>query len=120
MTNPGVILEINFSVLTKPWTLRVLHKKRYTKKRGQDSLATTLMHKRRIDVHENGLNIETVIHELVHAFTSELCITSCNEISSDDWEEFFSELMAKYGRDLLDLADMIMEKVKQESVVLNK
>lgn len=44
----------------------------------------------------------------MHAYCYELCITSCTKIKADDWEEFFSELMSKYGRELLDLADKIM------------
>jgi hypothetical protein len=105
------MIDIKFLVLGKEWTLRVLKKKRYKKKRGSDSVAITIMVKRRIDVHENGCSTETIVHELVHAYTYELCIASCSEITADDSEEFYAELVSKYGRELLELGDMIMAEI---------
>lgn len=69
------------------------------------------MYKRRIDLHQLGASLETINHELTHAFTHELCITSCSELSKDDVEEFYAELISKYGRQLLDLGDAIMAQI---------
>ena len=102
------MLIIKFPVLGKEWTLRVLEKKKYKKKRGNDSVGITIMVDRKIDIPSNGINIETVEHELLHAYRYELCVTSMNKIKADDWEEFYAEFTSKYGRELHALADIIM------------
>lgn len=100
-----------FPILGKEWQLRILKKKKYNKKRGKDSVATTIAYKRRIDIHESGTDLETLIHELVHAYLHELCLGSCTKLSAEDIEEFFAELMAKYGRELLELAEAVYMEI---------
>lgn len=101
------MIAVSFQVLGKEWLLRVLKKKKYAKKRGKDSVAITIAYKRRIDVHESGTDVETIIHELVHAYFHELCLDSCQEISVGDLEEIYAEMMSKFGREILNLADAI-------------
>ncbi len=103
--------KINFEILGKPWILRVLKRKRYTKKNGYDSVAITYRDKRRIDVSRDGADLETVVHELVHAYMTELCTYSA-ELDDDQIEEIFAELLAKRGRELLDLADTIYAEIQ--------
>ena len=43
-------MDIPFKVLGKTWKLRILSKKRYHKKHGKDSLAISVLYKRRIDI----------------------------------------------------------------------
>lgn len=75
------------------------------------------MYKRRIVIHEKGCSLDTIKHELVHAYTSEMCISSCDDITQDDYEEFFAELFAKYGEDMLlcskkIASDLILSGIK--------
>lgn len=110
--------KLKFEVLGKKWTLKVLKPKKYVKKHGYDSVAITLGWKRKIFIRGKGIDKETLVHELVHAFLHELCFKSTNSISADDLEEIFAELMAKYGRELLDLADSLLvmiEKIQKET-----
>jgi hypothetical protein len=104
-------LQLSFDVLGKPWTLRVLSAKYYRKKNGRDSAAVTKMHKRRIELQPSFLDSETITHELVHAYLYEMCLHSTNEITVDDLEEVFAELMAKRGRELLDRSDQLREEI---------
>jgi hypothetical protein len=88
-----------------------MKRKKYVDKNGNDSVAITTFHKRRIDLSPYGRDLETIVHELVHAYLHELCLHSTNEMTADDVEEVFCELMAKRGRELLDLADSLYAKI---------
>jgi hypothetical protein len=104
-------LQLTFDVLGKPWTLRVLSEKYFKKKNGNESAAVTKVHKRRIELRPKFLDHETIVHELTHSYFYEMCLHSTNEVTADDMEEFFAELMAKRGRELLDLADRLHNEI---------
>lgn len=106
------MIKIPFEILSKPWTLRLLKKKKYRSKHGDDSVAICHVNKRRIDLGPNGTDLDTIIHELVHGFIGELCFHSA-DLDDDALEEIFSELMAKRGRELLDLADALHNKIQE-------
>ncbi len=105
---------IKFKILGKPWQLRLLTKELYKKKRGWDSVAITLMHKSKIDLSPRGLDKETLIHELVHAYMYELCMHSA-DLDVDAKEEIFAELMAKRGYELLTLADRLLLEIEKRT-----
>lgn len=104
-------LQLDFFVLGKEWTLRVLSEKYFKKKNGNAAAAVTKVHKRRIELRPKFLDHETIVHELVHAYLYELCIHSTNEMSLNDLEEVFAELMAKRGRELLDKAEWVADEI---------
>lgn len=104
--------RINFEILGKKWTLRLLKRKRYFEKHGADSIALTKVHKRRIDLAPSGTDLETIIHELVHAYLTEICTHTAN-LDDEQLEEIFAELMAKRGREMLDLADRLHAQVTE-------
>jgi len=109
--------KIKFEILGKKWSLKVFSPQKYTKKHGYDSLAVTIMWKRKIAVHGEGVDKETIIHELVHAYMHEFCLKSTNDISAEDLEEIFCEMMAKWGREILDMADSLLvmiDKIQKE------
>jgi hypothetical protein len=105
--------KLKFEVLGKEWQLKVLSSKKYVNKHGYDSLAVTLGWKRKIFVHGEGVDKETLIHELLHAYLHEMCLKSSNDISTDDLEEIFCEFLSKRGRELLDLADSLLVMIEQ-------
>lgn len=99
-----------FQILSKDWTLRVLKKKKYKKKNGSDSVAVTYVNKRRVDIGPDGQDLETIVHELVHAYLAELCTHSA-DLTTDALEEIFAELMAKRGHELLTLASELHRQI---------
>ncbi len=105
------MMKFDFEILGKRWQLRVLKRRKYAKKNGKDSVALTYMHKRRIDLSPFGTDYETIVHELVHCYLSELC-TSSAVLEVEELEEVFAELMAKFGKQLLTLADDLYSRVK--------
>lgn len=104
-------IKIAFSILGKRWTLRILTKRGF-KRRYKNALAVTLGHKRRIDLGPSGTDLETIIHELVHAYSCELCLSSTNCVAIEDFEEIFAEFVAKRGQELLDKATSLHTPVQ--------
>lgn len=105
-----------FRIIGKPWRLRALSREAYDKKKIRaGSVAITYMHKRRIDLSPEGFDKESILHELVHAYLSEICVHSAN-LTVDNLEEIFCELMSKRGREILDLADTLVSRLKKSKV----
>lgn len=109
------MIKIKFKVLSKDWTLRLLKKKKYKGKYGNDSVAICNVNKRRIDLGTSGHDLETIVHELVHAFLGELCLNSA-DMDDENIEEIFAELMAKRGKELLALADDLHNQVALHNI----
>lgn len=109
------MISINFLVLGKRWRLKLLKSKKYNKKNGKDSIAITYTTDREIHVSPKGLDQETITHELVHAYMSELCVNSCRW-DADDAEEFFCELMAKRGYEVLGLSRLLWTKLRDATI----
>lgn len=107
--------HIYFKILDKDWRLIVLKKTRYKKKHGEDSIAITDVHKRTISAGPSGKDYETIVHELVHAYLSELCTHSA-EIDADALEEIFAEVMAKHGEALLLLGRNLASEIQKRKL----
>lgn len=101
--------KLKFQILGKPWTLRLLKKRKYKQKNGSDSVAVTDVNKRRIDLGPKGRDLETITHELFHAFLGECCTHSA-DLDEDSFEEICAELVAKRGQELLNLASELHMK----------
>lgn len=102
-------MKLDFDIAGKKWVMRLLTKKQYRKKYGRDSVAITNIDKRRIDVSHRGVDKETFVHELVHAYLGEFCTHSA-DLDDENLEEIFAELMAKRGEEILKLADDLLFK----------
>lgn len=115
MARQQKVRAVEFTILGKVWTMRILKRKKYNRKNGLDSVAITHINKRRIDLGPGGDDLETIIHELVHAYLTEICTKSAL-LDDEQLEEIFAELMSKRGREMLDLADDLFAKVKDLTV----
>lgn len=104
------MIKIKFLIMGKSWTIRLLKKKQFKKKNG-NGIGVTKGWKRVIDLHPGGFDLETVNHELSHAFRAEMCVDSMTEPTPADVEEFYAELIAKRGRELLDLGDELHKQI---------
>lgn len=115
------MIKVKFKILGKPWVLQVLSERTYAKNNGTDSVALTHMSKRKIDLSPHGCDLESIIHELVHAYLHELC-TSSADLDNDNLEEIFAELLAKRGKELLQLGEELFKETQKlkESKIIRK
>lgn len=109
------MIKIEFQILGKNWTIRLPKKKRYKKRYGARCLAVTDTEKRRIDLGPKGRDLETITHELVHAYLGELC-TGSTDLDDDNLEEIFAEMMAKRGIELLNLAKELYNRIQEATL----
>lgn len=103
-------MKFKFTILGKKWILKALDKKAYKKKNGKDSVGMTYIHKRKIYVRPGSQLRETLVHELVHAYLAELCVYSA-DITGDALEEVFCDLLAKFGKEILELAASLDHRI---------
>lgn len=111
------MLKIKFTILGKPWTIRLMKKKQYKSKNGKGSVGVTKGWKRVIDLRPDGFDLETIVHELVHAYRNEMCINSMDDPDPDSKEEWCAELVAKRGKELLALGDDIYRQVTELTTI---
>lgn len=109
-------VELDFTILGKPWKIRVLTARSYVKTHGKGSLACTETLKREIDLHPDGMDRETVVHEIGHAYIAELGTSSAVMISIEALEEVFCEILAKFGFEILATSSEIYHKLNAASV----
>ncbi len=106
---------IKFTVLGKRWELRLMTDQEYYRKRHRwDTLAVTYTTKRRIHFSPDGLDRETIVHELLHAYLAEMCTYSAS-LDKDQLEEVFAELISKRGYELLQQADALHGHIKRKA-----
>lgn len=99
------------NLLHKKWRIYVRSDKVHESK-FPETHAVAILEDRKIYIRKSSLNMETVTHELVHALVHELSFTEL-QLDDDQVEEFFCELFAKYGRNLIQIADSVLKHYKK-------
>jgi hypothetical protein len=97
-------------VLGKKWTVKVLGPVAYERRLGGGSHGISFMEDREIFVRRSPVMKETLIHELVHAYANELSLVELNLDLDDQIEEFFCELFAKYGEEILSHTKKVLAR----------
>ena len=101
--------KTSVSVLSKKWKVIVrsdrLHERHFPETHG-----IAILDDREIHVRRSSLAPETLIHELVHAYQYELSFYEL-QLDDDQVEEWFAELLAKYGETILRDAKSIVAKL---------
>lgn len=78
-----------------------------------DVEAMTITEQNTISFRKTKFNLHTVVHELFHAYVAACCLEHY-DIDKSSFEESCGDLIAKYGRTLLDQADQIVNEFKEE------
>lgn len=94
------------------WSYYRLPHDKYKQLHGDNSLAHVLKHKREIVFDAKYLDLPTVLHEVTHAFFSSCCIDSTNDLSNDDVEEIFCEIVSYHIDDIKKTANKIYNVLK--------
>ena len=98
-------------LLHKKWRIVVRSDKVHSEK-FPNTHAVVILEDRKVYIRKSSLNTETIIHELIHCMVHELSFTEL-QLDDDQVEEFYCELFAKYGRNLIQIAESIVKHYKK-------
>lgn len=102
-------MQYKFELLGKHvWTVHYLRKHEFVKRFGAETYGITECDDKAIYLTPSRLKMETVVHELIHAYLWELCAKTA-DLEDDQLEEVMAEMFSKYGKQILRRADLIIE-----------
>lgn len=96
-------------ILTKKWCV-VVRSDKHHEKLYPETHAIAVLEDRKIHVRKSSVNLETLIHELVHAYQYELSFYEL-QLDDDQVEEWYAELFAKYGETIIKEARAIVSSL---------
>lgn len=100
---------VKIKVLNKTWKV-IVRSDKHHEKLYPSSHAVAILDDRKIHVRRSSLNITTITHELIHAWQAELSFYEL-QLDDDQVEEFFAELFAKYGQEILTTARLVVNSL---------
>jgi hypothetical protein len=101
---------MTIKVLNKKWKIIVRSDKYHGKLFGACH-GIAVSEDRKIHIRRSSLDDVTLIHEIVHAYQFELSYFEL-ELDDEQTSEWFAELWAKHGRQILSDADRALIKFK--------
>ena len=93
------------------WKISVQSEKEYDKCHGNDSHGITHNEDRHIYIRYNAVNIETILHELGHAYYTS-CLTYTADLNIHDVEEIFCEILSVHTAEILKTARQLLNYMK--------
>lgn len=94
----------------EPWTIKVLDEDRFIKLYGDGLEAVTLPEYKVIYLNEEEVTLNTIRHELFHAYYSNLCVSAAC-LSDRQTEEVAAELFCKHGDTILKQSKYIYAQI---------
>jgi hypothetical protein len=100
------------TIVGREWTVNVWASKTYLKRIAKDTWAEVEPQRSHIDIDRKALCMDTILHELCHAYAHERSIVALQLKTRTQFEEFFCEILAKHGQEMLDNAAKILTDLK--------
>lgn len=104
---------LTYTIVGHPWKIFLHRPKKYRELHGGDSVAITDTDKREIHFRTDELTLETIRHELVHAYVVLFNFVEL-DLDDDQTEEFFAELFGKHGEVMAHQAVEIFEMLSKK------
>lgn len=101
---------MKLNIRGRKWTIKVLPSKEFIKTHGKSTGAITRFKFRDIIFDKTELTIQTIIHELIHAYMSESHLQSATRLKVIDYEEIVCETLSEYIYEILRQAEYINSK----------
>lgn len=102
------------------WKIRLLtpahYIKLHTEPDSDPGIAVTISDEKRIDFRQDAISLNTVIHELCHAYIYYCYYVSTTELQLGDLEEIICEMMGDQMKNILDQANSIYSKLVQYKI----
>lgn len=99
-------------ILGRHWKVTLVADEKFEAKFGADVAAVTLPTLREIIFCDGQVSLETVKHELVHAYYHDTC-TSSADLTPDQVEEVFCDLFAIHGAAILKTAGVLYRELQK-------
>lgn len=97
-------------ILGQRWRVKFWGHVQYARHIARDSVAQCHIDDREIHFNMPVITLQTVMHELAHAYVKEMSFVEL-QLDADQWEEFFCELISKHSQAIVDQAKEIYSKV---------
>ena len=101
------------------WKIRLLTVDKYIAEYGDDSRAITDVHAHTVDFRRDIVTLELVRHELVHCYFALAMVTS-SQLTMDQTEEVFAELMSKYGEQYIQNSRKVFNYLQKRMKINEK
>lgn len=108
-------MKINRKINGTTWSFEVVSTKQMKKERhdGEHLAGLCISSEKRILIEKNHVQQDIILHELFHAYVSDLCLSDTNNLSFDDTEEIFANLVTSKGDKMLRQARRITKDLKK-------
>lgn len=112
-TNEATMLnKIDIKIMGDIWTVTLYSPEAYKRKHSDDSAGLTIAKLRKIELDSSELDLELVIHELVHAYKSYQYVDSA-ELKDDQLEEVYADLFAHHGEQIISDAKKLLKHLRK-------
>lgn len=110
---------LKYELVGHEWKMFMCTPKKYAEMHGGGSVAITDIDKREIYFRSDAFTLETVRHELVHAYVIMFNFVEL-DLCEEQTEEFFAELFGKHGEVMVHQATEIFEALSKKIRKSNK
>lgn len=96
------------------WSVKLMEEDAFIHKWGEGFEALTVLEAKLLYFHDDGIALDTVIHELCHAYYSYLCVNS-TQLGSDQLEEIWCDMFGMHGAKIIRQARQVFKWLKAEA-----
>jgi len=104
---------VNIKIKGDTWKCSVYDDEEFLHKFGDGMAAFCQVDSKQIIFNEDDLTLQTVIHEVAHAYISYLHLIDSAELKVDQIEEIYCEMFAHDGPDILKISKRLFKSLKQ-------
>ncbi len=112
-------MEIKFKINGSKWTIAILTSEEMKEHRedGEDLAGLAIPDDKVIYIEEDHVNYKTIVHELVHAYISDLHLDDTNDLKNEDFEEIVCSMFSDKGEKIIKQAKKLtkeLQKLKEQ------
>jgi hypothetical protein len=104
--------KIVIKIRGQDWKVRLVTSEKFAKTVDDKAAAVTIMARKEIVFNNEDLDLNTVIHELVHAYYHAGCTLSA-DLTPDQTEELMCELFGEFGAEIIRVSRRLLKHLKE-------
>lgn len=108
-------MKIKTKINGTAWSVEVVTAKQMKKERedGEELGGLCISDEKRILIAVDCVNYRVIVHELYHAYFSDLHLSDTNDIKLNDFEEIAASLMSDKGEEMVRKAKRILKRLQK-------